>query len=184
MKRSIRSFNDEEMTEAEISYILESAKYSPTAKNGQDNMLLVVTDPANRDKLLEESMEVIYQIGKDCAETMPGLSAFFVMRYKMYREEGQDGLFYHAPMIIYVFSDNDLDGAICASTMMQMVEAQPGLGACYLQLAADPFNRSEELRREYGIPEGKKCVIAIALGHTDEEYFCSVPRKDVPIIWK
>ena len=45
---------------------------------------------------------------------------------ELYKENGEDGLFYNAPVIIYVFSDNILDGAICASTMMQMVEAQPG----------------------------------------------------------
>jgi len=184
MRRSVRTFNEEEVTEAELAYILESAKYAPTAKNCQDNMLLVVMEPENRKKLLDESMEVIRQIGKDCAETMPGMSAFFMMKYKMYKEEGEDGLFYNAPVVIYVFSGNEADGAICASNMMQMVEAQQGLGACYLQLAADPFNKSEALRKAYDIPDDRKCVIAIALGHTDEEYFSSVPRKEVPIIWR
>ena len=184
MRRSVRTFNDDEVTETELAYILESAKYSPTAKNCQDNMLMVVREPQNRAQLLEKSMEVIADMGKACADTMPGLSAFFMMKYKMYKENGEDGLFYNAPVIIYVFSDSDLDGAICACTMMQLVAAQRGLGACYLQLAADPFNHSEELRKAYEIPDQKKAVIAIALGHTDEEYFSSVPRKEVPIIWK
>ena len=184
MRRSVRTFNEDEVTEAELSYILESAKYSPTAKNCQDNMLMVVMEPENKAELLERSMEVIQQMGREVQDTMPGLSAFFMHKYKMYKETGEDGLFYNAPVIIYVFSENVLDGAICACTMMQLVEAQKGLGACYLQLASDPFNHSEELRKAYGIPEQKKAVIAIALGHTDEEYFSSVPRKDVPIIWK
>lgn len=184
MRRSVRTFNEDEVTEAELAYILESAKYSPTAKNCQDNMLMVVREPENRARLLGESMEVIAEMGRKCAETMPGLSAFFMMKYKMYKENGEDGLFYDAPVIIYIFSDSELDGAICACTMMQLVEAQRGLGACYLQLAADPFNQSEDLKKAYGIPEKKKAVIAIALGHTNEEYFSSVPRKEVPIIWK
>ena len=129
-------------------------------------------------------MEVIADMGKACAETNPGLSSFFTMKYKMYKETGEDGLFYNAPVIVYVFSGSVLDGAICACTMMQLVEAQRGLGACYLQLAADPFNKDEELKKAYDIPDDKKCVIAIALGHTDEEYFSSVPRKEVPIIWR
>ena len=184
MRRSIRRFNEDEVTDAELSYILEAAKYAPTAKNGQDNFLLVVGTEEARTELLSDSMEVIAQLGRECADTAPGLSAFFMMKYKMYKENGEDGLFYKAPVVIYVFSGNDLDGAICAATMMQMVEAQSGLGACYLQLAADPFNKSADLKKKYEIPEDKKCVIAIALGHTDEEFFSSVPRKEVPMIFK
>ncbi|MBQ6369272.1 MAG: nitroreductase family protein [Parasporobacterium sp.] len=184
MRRSIRRFNEEEVTDDELSYILEAAKYAPTAKNGQDNFLLVVGTEEGRKEILEDSMEIIGKAGRECAETMPGLSAFFMMKYKMYKENGEDGLFYNAPVVIYVFSDNLLDGAICASTMMQMVDAQPGLGACYLQLAADPFNKDPELKKKYGIPENKQCAIAFALGHTDEEFFSSVPRKEVPVVLK
>ena len=184
MRRSVRHFNNEEVTRQELGYILEAAKYSPTAKNCQDNLLMVVTSEEEKAKLLDRSMEVIAQAGRECADTIPGLSAFFMMRYKMYKEEDIDGLFYDAPVIVYVFSGSDIDGAICACTMMQMVEAQKGLGACYLQLVADPFNRSARLKAEYEIPEDKKCVIALAIGHTDEEFFSSVPRKEVPTVWR
>lgn len=184
MRRSVRHFNEEEVTESELSYILEAARYAPTAKNCQDNFLLVVQTEEGRRELLDKSMEIIARLGRECADKIPGLSAFFMMKYKMYRENQVDGLFYNAPVVIYVFSGSDIDGAICADTMMQMVEAQPGLGACYLQLAADPFNKDEELKKAYDIPADKKCVIAIALGHTNDEFFSSVPRKDVPIIWR
>ena len=184
MRRSVRRFNDEGISEEELNYVLEAAKYAPTAKNCQDNYLLVVVTEEGKRELLDKSMTVIKQLGRDVADSNPGLSAFFTMKYKMYKETGEDGLYYNAPAVIYVFSDNDIDGAICAHNMMQMVEAQKGLGACYLQLAADPFNKDKDLKAEYEIPENKKCVIAIALGHTDDEYFSSVPRKDVPTVWR
>ena len=184
LRRSVRYFNDEEVTDTELSYVLEAAKYAPTARNSQDNFLLVVTTREGRETILDKSMEIIGQMGKEFTDSIPGLAAFFQMKYKKYKEENEDGLFYGAPVLIYVFSDSDLDGAICASNMMQMVEAQQGLGACFIQLATDPFNRSEDLRKFYEIPEGKKCVIAIAMGHTDEEFFSSVPRKEVPIVWR
>jgi len=184
MRRSVRRFNEDEVTKEELDYILEAARYAPTSKNSQDNFLLVIKSAEERQILLDKSMEVISRIGKEKMQDMPGLGAFFTMKYKMYKENGVDGLFYKAPVVIYVFSDNDIDGAICADTMMQMVEAQRGLGACYVQLASDPFNCSEELRSEYGIPAGKKCVIAIIAGHTDDEFFSSVPRKAVPTVYR
>ena len=79
-----------------------------------------------------------------------------------------------------VFSDTDIDGAICAATMGQVIDSL-GLGFCYLRLAADPMN-TETLRKKYDIPEEKHCVIALTIGNTDTEYFCSVPRKDIPLL--
>ncbi|MCF0228061.1 MAG: nitroreductase family protein [Parasporobacterium sp.] len=183
MRRSVRHFNEEEVTEEELQLILEAAKYAPTAKNCQDNFLLVIKNPENRAELLDRSMEVIGQLGKEFMDKVPGLGAFFTMKYKMYKENGEDGLFYNAPVVIFVFSGSDLDGAFCAASMMQMIDAQE-MGGCYLQLAADPFNKDKEMKSYYEIPEDKKCVIAIALGHTDDEYFSSVPRKNVPVVWR
>ena len=151
MRRSVRIFNDEEVTDAELSFILEAAKYSPTSYNSQDNMLLVITTAGGRTELFEKNPDIN---------------------------------FYNAPVIICVFSGKEIDGAICAETMMQMVGAQQGLGACYIQAAADAFNSSEDLKKAYEIPSDKKCIIAIAVGHTDLEFFSSVPRKEVPIIWR
>ena len=183
MRRSVRKFTEEAVTEEELSYILEAAKYAPTARNAQDNMLLVVTNPDEIAALRDKSMEIIASLADKFQEKVPGLSAFFRMRYQAYKN-GEDVLFYDAPAVIYVFSDNDLDGAICASTMMQMIGAQSDLGACYVQLASDPFNNSEKLKEEYQIPANKKCVIAIVLGHTDIEFLSSVQRKEIPIIRK
>ena len=105
MRRSIRSFNEEEVTDTELSYILEAAKYAPTARNAQDNFLLVIGSEDARKELLDESMETICQIAKECADSAPGLSAFFMKKYQMYQEEQEDGLFYGAPVVIYVFSE-------------------------------------------------------------------------------
>ena len=151
MRRSVRIFNDEEVTDAELAYVLEAAKYAPTSYNSQSNMLLVITTKEGKYDILDKYPDID---------------------------------FHNAPVIICVFSGKELDGAFCAEEMMQMVNAQQGLGACYIQAAADAFNSSEELKKAYEIPADKKCVIAIALGHTDLEYFSSVPRKEVPIIWR
>ena len=182
MRRSVRTFNEEELTDSEISYVLEAAKYAPTAKNCQGNALLVLTDPEKKAELLAESMEELKALADEWKEKAPGLSGFFAAKYKNYKEKGFDGLFYDAPCVIYVFSGSDIDGAICAASMMQMITAQ-NLGGVYLQLAADPFNHNPELMKKYNIPEGRKCVIAIAFGHTDEEFFSSVPRKEIPTIY-
>ena len=39
-----------------------------------------------------------------------------------------------------------------------------------------------KLRQKYNIPDDLHCVLALAVGHYDAEYFCSVPRKDLPLL--
>ena len=180
MRRSVRSFNEQPVTDEQIALMIEAAKYAPTAKNCQHNALKVVTDPEEADTLLVDLMEEIGEMGKGMMREKPQLAAFFLEKYREFQEDQVDGLFYGAPVIIMVFSDTDIDGAICAATIGQIVEGE-GLGYCYIKLAAEPMN-SPRLREKYQIPDNLHCVIALAIGHYDAEYFCSVPRKDLPLL--
>ncbi|MBR5930391.1 MAG: nitroreductase family protein [Lachnospiraceae bacterium] len=180
MRRSVRSFNDEPVEDSKLDLIVEAAKYAPTAKNCQKNALKVITDPDEADQLLVDLMEQIGEIGKEKMRDNPAIAAFFLEKYREFNEEKVDGLFYGAPVIILVFSHSDIDGAICAATMGQMIEATD-LGFCYVLLAAEPMN-TPQMRQKYNVPDDMHCVIAMAVGHYDAEYFCSVPRKDVPLL--
>ena len=179
MRRSIRSFNDTPVTDEELARILEAAKYAPTAKNFQHNALMVIQDPEKRDALVADLMKELETIGEELKRTKPEIATFFLRKCMEY-DEGKDSLFYGAPLVIGIFSDSDIDGALCAATMGQVIEAV-GLGFCYIQLAKDPMN-TPALREKYKIPEDRHCVIFLAIGNTDAEYFCSVPRKDVPLL--
>ena len=180
MRRSIRSFNEEPVSEDLLALIVEAGKYAPTAKNCQHNALKVLTDPEEIDGLLVDLMEEIRQIGEAKKAENPQLAAFFLSKYQEFKEDQIDGLFYGAPVIIMVFSDSDIDGAICAATMGRVMETE-NLGYCYIKLAADPMN-TPKMRVKYNIPDNLHCVIAMAIGHYDAEYFCSVPRKELPLL--
>ena len=104
----------------------------------------------------------------------------YLEKYREFNEDKVDGLFYGAPVIILVFSHSEVDGALCAATMGRIIEAEK-LGYCYIKLAAEPMN-TPELRQKYNVPDDMHCVIALAIGYYDAEYFCSVPRKDVPLL--
>ena len=180
MRRSVRSFNEDPVSEESLNLIIEAAKYAPTAKNCQRNALKVVTDPEAVDELLVDIMEEIGEIGKAKMRENPEVAAFFLSKYREFNEDKVDGLFYGAPVIIMVFSPTEVDGALCAATMGRMIEAV-GLGYCYIKLAAEPMN-TPKLRQKYNIPDDLHCVLALAVGHYDAEYFCSVPRKDLPLL--
>ena len=180
MRRSVRSFTEEPVDEQRINLIIEAAKYAPTAKNCQENALKVVTDPEELDTLLVDIMEELGTMGKEMMRENPNISAFFLRKYSEFAEDKVDGLFYGAPLVFFIFSSTDIDGSICAATMGRMIEAL-GLGYCYLRLASEPMNRPA-LREKYHLPEDRRCVIAMAVGHYESDYFCSVPRKDIPLL--
>lgn len=180
MRRSIRQFNDLAPTEEEIARILEAGKYAPTAKNGQNNALLVLQEPEKIAELVGDLTEQIGIIAKDVMREKPQVAAFLLKKYSEYTENGKDGIFYNAPLVIGVFSNSDIDGALCAAYMGQMIETLR-LGFCYVQMAKDAMN-SPALREKYHIPEDKHCVLFLAIGNYDDRYFCSVPRKDLPLL--
>lgn len=180
MRRSVRKFNDTPVSENEINRIIEAAKYAPTAKNCQQNALMILNDPDKIKEVLADEMEQLAVLGKEIQREKPEVAAFFLRKYGEYVEDGKDGLFYNAPLVVFVFSNSDIDGAICGATMGQVVESLE-LGFCYVQLASAPMNTTA-MREKYKIPEDKHCVFALAIGNYDTEYFCSVPRKDVPLL--
>jgi len=183
MRRSVRDFNEEPVSEDDVLKILEAGRYAPTGKNKQGNVFLVMTDPDEREKFLDKSMDFFREYGEKMKESNPQMASFFLDKYRMYTEENEDGMFYDAPVVILIFSENDVDGGICAAHMGQMATSL-NLGFTYVMLASIPFKNIEGMNEEYGIPKDKQCVIALALGNTDKEYFCSVPRKETPVIWR
>ena len=182
LRRSVREYTDEDVSDEKILKILEAGKYSPTARNVQGNMFLVVKSFEEREKLLNITAEYFNKKGDELMDTMPGMAQFFKMKYKKFAEEDEDNFYYCAPVIIFVFADNDVDGAIAAANMGFMTNAQE-LGFCFAKAPADIFD-DEEIRKLYEIPEGKKCVISLLVGNPKTEYFSSVPRKDPEVIWK
>ena len=90
----------------------------------------------------------------------------------MYKEDPikNDKLFFNAPAVIIVASNNELNGALAASKMDLMVDAL-GLGTFYsgfLQIATNDNN---------------KIVACMVVGYPNVKYKRTVPRKAADIKW-
>lgn len=180
LRRSVRRFTDTDVTEEELGFILEAGKYSPTAKNAQDNAFIVVTDPDKKAQMLDDITQVLLEKGRALESEAPPLAAFFKSKALKYIEQGKDEIFYDAPLVIFVFAPSAEDGAICASTMGFMAQSLQ-LGYCFAQLPTDAF-KDEAFAAKWKAPEGKKCVLALLIGNAEPDYFCSVTRKTPPVI--
>ena len=179
LRRSERRFTDDKVTEDEINGIIEAGRYAPTSLNSQDNAFLIVTDPEKRKELLEDTISTYERINVNEDGTFR--NELIASKCAQFRESGKDGFYFNAPVIIFVFSDSEVDGSICAATMGFMAQGEQ-LGYCMARLPVYMFE-DEAIREKWQAPEGKQCVIALLIGNPDSEYFCSVPRKIPPITW-
>lgn len=151
-RRSIRTYNGENITEAELSLILKAAYASPVGRALFDTLNITVI--SNRDYLSK---------WEDYCE----------------RESGHRP-FYGAPTVILVSSlipSTDLksinvnfSNAAILVQNMAIAATELGIGSCHIWGAVRLLNDNEELLKELNLPEGMVPCCAIILGHTDEKY--------------
>ena len=151
-RRSIRTYNGENLTEEELSLILKAAYASPVGRALFDTLNLTVI--TNRDYLNK---------WEDYCESESGHRPF-----------------YGAPTVILVSSlipSTDLksvnvnfSNAAIIVQNMATAATELGVGSCHIWGAVRFLNDNGELLEELDLPEGFIPCCAITLGHTDEKY--------------
>ena len=157
-RKSIRAYNGESITEAELNQILKAAYAAPVGRALFDTLHLTVI--TNRD---------------------------YINKWEDYCEsQTEHRPFYGAPAVILVSSlipSTDLksvnvnfSNAAILVQNMATAATELSIGSCHIWGAVRFLNDNEELLKELNLPEGMFPCCAIILGHTDEKY---TPR-DIP----
>ena len=157
-RRSIRSYNGENISEAELSLILKSAYAAPVGRALFDTLNITVI--SNRE---------------------------FLNKWEDYCESESDHRpFYGAPTVVLVSSlipSTDLksvnvnfSNAAILVQNMAIAATELGIGSCHIWGAVRFLNDNEELLKELNLPEGMVPCCAIILGQTDEKY----ELRDIP----
>ncbi len=152
-RRSIRNFNGENITEAELKEILKSAYAAPVGHALYDTLALTVI--TNKDFLDRWENAVAEH------DNAPGKHPF-----------------YNAPTVILVssvmspapFDNVRYSNAAGIVQNMALAATELGIGACHIWGAVRVLNVKTELTKELNIPDGMIPCCAIALGYTDEKY--------------
>lgn len=149
-RHSVRSFTGEPVEQAAITRILKAALSAPSAKNTRSSSFMVVEEP-----------ELIGRIAR-----MRDYGSAFVEK---------------APLVILVMGDQlrsdlwEVNAAISA-TYVQLAAQALELGSCWVHVAGRPRRREEPggpaaedyLRSFLPVPEGRRILCAVAIGHTAE----------------
>ena len=160
-RHSVRSFTGEPVEQAAaITRILKAALSAPSAKNTRSSSFMVVEEP-----------ELIGRIAR-----MRDYGSAFVEK---------------APLVILVMGDQvrsdlwEVNAAISA-TYVQLAAQALELGSCWVHVAGRPRRREEPggpaaedyLRSFLPVPEGRRILCAVAIGHTAEP--APIRKEEIP----
>ena len=159
-RHSVRSFTGEPVEQAAITRILKAALSAPSAKNTRSSSFMVVEEP-----------ELIGRIAR-----MRDYGSAFVEK---------------APLVILVMGDQvrsdlwEVNAAISA-TYVQLAAQALERGSCWVHVAGRPQRREEPggpaaedyLRSFLPVPEGRRILSAVAIGHTAEP--APIRKEEIP----
>ena len=188
-RRSVRSFKNKEIEKDKIEKIIEAGRFTQTATNSQDVSYTVVTKKIGelRDLAYESlNKKGEYILNNLTSETqyLKRYATLWTYSYKAYKEDPikNDKLFFNAPALIIVTSDNEFNGAIASSNMNLMIDAL-GLGTFYSGFLKVACENNKEILDLLEIKGDKKIVACMVVGYPNVRYKRTTPRKDAEINW-
>lgn len=157
-RRSIRKYKPDQITDEELTAVLDAGTFGATGMGAQSPTIVAVQKPETV-RLLNKLNAII--MGKP--EATP---------------------YYGAPTILLTFASSkavtpDEDAIIVASNMLNAAYAA-GLGSCWINRSRQMFEteQGKKLKAEWGIPEDAYCMSSISLGYADCEHPEAKPRKE------
>jgi nitroreductase len=160
-RRSIKSYQQQQIGDVELETILEAGRLAPNAMNMQQWHFSVIQNEAVLDNMVSIIKE---NIMSSCIQPLiqrastPGYHTF-----------------HHAPTVVMISGDEkskfiQIDCGAAAQNMALAAESL-NIGSCVMTSPELLFNsdKGKALKKELGIPEGYKFVCALSLGYKQDQ---------------
>lgn len=164
-RRSVRSYEEKQISDEALYEILDAAKYAPSGGNSQSWHFTVLQ---NADVLLKLNIFIKKAFEKLEVDenTYRSISAG-----KIASKKDEYSFYYNAPTLIIVSNNSNYSNAMadsaCAIENMLLTANYLKLGACWINQVTW-FDRDENVRNlltSLGIPENYKVCGSISLGY-------------------
>ncbi len=156
-RRSIRRFKPEQITDEELTAVLEAGTWAPTGHGTQDPVIVAVQNESLRQRLMAINAELM------------GVSS---------------DPYYGAPTYVLVFASADnynkeRDGSLVLGNMM-LAAHSIGLASCWINRVDATFEREDgrAIMRELGLPDTLVGIGSLALGYASSHPRTVKPRKE------
>lgn len=175
-RRSIRKYQDRQISKADLETIIEAGTYAPNAGGGQRSMIVGV-----------HSRELTAKIGgMNLARfDRSKLAGSFVSKEQPSTIDDptiKNG-FYGAPSVCVVFAQKNflysIPDAFCCAENMVLMASELGISSCIVARGEETFDSAAgaAMLREWGVPENYIARCFVLLGYVDGEYPGEKPRK-------
>ena len=156
-RSSIRAYQDEKLCEGELEFLKKAALASPTAMNRQEQRFIFVTSDEKRERLEQAIVEGVIASGNEA----------FIERM---RSRGGK-VTYNAPLVVIICAKPSHFAPVDAGIAVENIAIAAksiGLGSVILGMPDAAFRgpNAEEVKREFGFPEGYEFQIAISVGRS------------------
>ena len=155
-RRSIRSFEEKQINDEDLSLIIAAGKAAPTALNSQTWHFTVIQDQTILNDISRINRNILLNCGVKAIEERA-------------KDENFSN-FYHAPTVIIISDEEgdyaDVNTANAAENICLAAESL-GLGSCYIASFRPALQSSNgaDLRRLLKLPAGQSPKWAVALGY-------------------
>jgi nitroreductase len=182
-RRSVRHFTKDTVPEEKILDVLEIARYAASGGNGQPVEWIVVHDPVKVKKIALLTIEWMKTL-QNTSHPMSG----YVPRLLASWEAGYDVACRGAPhlLVAHIPDSNPVASvdAIIALTHFDVAAPAFGIGTCWGGFVAMAATYYEPLRKELGIPEGRKSAYAMMFGYPQYKTYGIPRRKPLQVTWQ
>lgn len=162
-RRSIRSYKPDPVPQPLLDEIIKAGLYAASGMGRQGTIILQVTDPVLRDRLMRMNAACMGRDGTDP--------------------------FYGAPALLVVLADRQCptylyDGSLVMGNLMNAAHAL-GLGSCWIHRAREEFDSPEgrQILQSLGIMGDYEGIGHLILGYPDGDAPEPKPRRDGRVVY-
>lgn len=175
-RRSIRKYQDVQISKADLETIIEAGTYAPNAGGGQRSMVVGIHNTALAEKIGRMNL-ARFDRSK--------LAGSFVSKEQPSTIDDptiKNG-FYGAPSVCVVFAQKNflysIPDAFCCAENMVLMATELGISSCIVARGEETFDNEigTAMLREWGVPENYIARCFVLLGYVDGEYPGEKPRK-------
>ncbi len=179
-RRCVREYKEDRVSDEDIKFLIDCARYAPSGFNMQPWSFLVIKNKDIIKKLSESGKKSMIPLLEPIRDTSRQAKDFLVFL----KTKGTN-MFYNAPVLVIVLGNKmaptaDFDCAMAAQNMMLAAHSK-GIGSCWIG-GVLPALMDEKLLKELGAPDGYKAVAPLIFGYPKGK--TEVPGKIEPeVIW-
>ncbi len=162
-RRCVREYKEDPVSDGDIEFLIDCARYAPSGFNMQPWSFLVMKNKDVMRKLSESGKKSMIPLLEPIKDASKKASDFLVFL----KTKGTN-MFYNAPVLVIILGNKnaptvDYDCSMAAQTMMLAAHSK-GIGSCWIG-GVLPALMDEGLLKELGAPEGYKAVAPLIFGY-------------------